>query len=192
MFVVAPDTAKELPTTHPKRQMHPRTGADAVLVERLDGIVCVDKAPWRALEPQDFPFFDFEFLRALERSGSIGSPSGWSPVYLVCRDEKDRGLVLGALCLYLKTDSYGEYIFDWEWARAYEQYGLSYYPKLVAAVPFTPATGPKLLLRPDVDVATRSKVAKALLEAAEDLGTEYRVSSSHALFLPEDELCEFT
>ena len=61
--------------------------------------------------------------------------------------------VLGALCLYLKTDSYGEYIFDWEWARAYQQYGLSYYPKLVAAVPFTPATGPKLLLRPDVDVA---------------------------------------
>ena len=98
---------------------------------------------------------------------------------------KEEGRVLGALCLYLKTDSYGEYIFDWEWARAYQQYGLSYYPKLVAAVPFTPATGPKLLLRPDVDVTTRARVTKALLEAAEDLGTEYRVSSSHALFLPE-------
>jgi predicted N-acyltransferase len=92
----------------------------------------------------------------------------------------------------VKTDSYGEYIFDWEWARAYQQYGLSYYPKLVAAVPFTPATGPKLLLRPDVDVTTRDRVAKALLEAAEDLGTEYGVSSSHALFLPEHELDEFT
>ena len=92
----------------------------------------------------------------------------------------------------MKTDSYGEYIFDWEWARAYQQYGLSYYPKLVAAVPFTPATGPKLLVGPDVDVTARSKVAKALLEAAEDLETEYRASSSHALFLPEHELDEFT
>src|ERR671917_122214 len=189
MFVVAPDTAKELPTTHPKRQMHPRTGADAVLVERLDGIERADKAAWRALEPQDFPFLDFEFLRALERSGSIGSPSGWSPVYLVCRDEKDRALVLGALCLYLKTDSYGEYIFDWEWARAYRQHGLPYYPKLVAAVPFTPATGPKLLVRPDV--VDRATVTRTLLDAARELGDERRVGSSHALFLPEEELDEF-
>jgi uncharacterized protein len=99
--------------------------------------------------------------------------------------------VLGALCLYLKTDSYGEYIFDWEWARAYRQYGLSYYPKLVAAVPFTPATGTKLLVKPDLDVATRTRVTKALLEAADDLGTEYSVSSSHALFVPQEELSEF-
>jgi uncharacterized protein len=158
-------------------------------VERLGGIEDVDRETWRGFEPPGFPFFDFEFLRALEYSGSIGRRSGWSPAYLVC---KDGGSVLGALCLYLKTDSYGEYIFDWEWARAYQQYGLSYYPKLVAAVPFTPATGPKLLVRPDIDVATRTRVTKALLEAAEDLGTEYRVSSSHALFLPEEELGEFT
>jgi uncharacterized protein len=157
-------------------------------VERLRGIEDVDKETWRSLEPPGFPFFDFEFMRALEHSGSIGRRSGWSPAYLVCREETR---VLGALCLYLKTDSYGEYIFDWEWARAYQQYGLSYYPKLVAAVPFTPATGPKILLRPDLDVTTRARVAKALLEAAEELGTEYRVSSSHALFLPEHELDEF-
>jgi predicted N-acyltransferase len=158
-------------------------------VERLRGIGGVNRELWRTLEPPEFPFFDFEFLDALERSGSIGRRSGWMPVYLVC---KEGARVLGALCLYLKTDSYGEYIFDWEWARAYQQYGLSYYPKLVAAVPFTPATGPKLLLRPDVDVTARARVTKALLEAAEDLGTEYRVSSSHALFLPEHELGEFT
>ena len=157
-------------------------------VERLRGIEEVDREMWRTLEPPEFPFFDFEFLRALEHSGSIGRRSGWSPAYLVC---KEGARVLGALCLYLKTDSYGEYIFDWEWARAYQQYGLSYYPKLVAAVPFTPATGPKLLLPPDVDVTTRARVTNALLEAAEDLGTEYRVSSSHALFLPEEELGEF-
>jgi uncharacterized protein len=160
-----------------------------IRVEQFGGMEDVDRETWRTLEPPEFPFFDFEFLRALERSGSIGRRGGWSPAYLLC---KDRANVLGALCLYLKSDSYGEYIFDWEWARAYQQYGLSYYPKLVAAVPFTPATGPKLLLCPDIDATTRARVTKALLEAAEDLGTEYRVSSSHALFLPEHELDEFT
>ncbi len=157
-------------------------------VELFSGIEHVDEAAWRALEPPDFPFFDFEFLRALERSGSIGGASGWSPVYLVCKDE---GPVLGALCLYLKTDSYGEYIFDWEWARAYREHGLSYYPKLVAAVPFTPATGPKLLVRPDVVGKARAAVTRALHDAARELGDERRVSSSHALFLPEQELEEF-
>jgi uncharacterized protein len=154
-------------------------------IERLSCIEQVDVAAWRALESPNFPFFDCEFLRALERSGSIGGASGWSPVYLACK-EGER--VLGALCLYLKTHSYGEYIFDWEWAHAYRQHGLPYYPKLVAAVPFTPATGPKLLVRPDAD---RAGVMRALLDAAQRLGEERRVSSSHALFLPEEELDEF-
>jgi predicted N-acyltransferase len=164
-------------------------GHSPMRVERLRGIEGLEREAWRTLEPPEFPFFDYAFLRALERSGSIGRRSGWSPAYLVCRAGRS---VLGALCLYLKTDSHGEYIFDWEWARAYQQYGLSYYPKLVAAVPFTPAIGPKLLLRPDLDVATRASVTEALLEAAEDLGTRYGASSSHALFLPEAELDEFT
>src|ERR671912_1008197 len=157
-------------------------------VRRLRSIEDVDREMWRTLEPPEFPFFDFEFLHALEHSGSIGRRSGWSPAYLVC---KEGARLLGALCLYLKTDSYGEYIFDWEWARAYQQYGLSYYPKLVAAVPFTPATGPKLLTRRDLDSVTRASVREALLDAAEDLGTRYGVSSSHALFVPGAELDEF-
>ncbi len=159
-------------------------------VERLFGIERVDEAAWRSLEQPDFPFFDFEFLHALESSGSIGGASGWSPVYLVCK-EGER--ILGALCLYLKTNSYGEYVFDWEWARAYREHGLSYYPKLVAAVPFTPATGSKLLVQPDAGEAgvPRAAVTRALLDAAQGLGEELRVSSSHALFLPERELDEF-
>ena len=158
-------------------------------VELLSGIERVDERAWRALEPPDFPFFDYEFLRALERSRSIGRRSGWSPVYLVCKDEADR--LLGALPLYLKTDSYGEYVFDWEWAYAYREHGLSYYPKLVAAVPFTPVTGPKLLVRPDSDGAGAAAVKGALLDAARGLGDELGVSSSHALFLPEGDLAEF-
>jgi predicted N-acyltransferase len=158
-------------------------------VERLASIEQVDERAWRALEPPHFPFFDHEFLRALERSGSVGDTSGWSPSYLLCRDGDH---LLGALPLYLKTDSYGEYIFDWEWARAYREYGLSYYPKLVAAVPFTPATGPKLLVRRDAGEAERAAVGRALLDAARDLGDDLGVSSSHALFLPEDELEAFS
>jgi predicted N-acyltransferase len=161
-------------------------------VERLFGIEQADETTWRSLEPENFPFFDIEFLRALEGSDSIGAETGWSPVYLLAREHG--GLALGALCLYLKSDSYGEYVFDWEWARAYREHGLRYYPKLVSAVPFTPATGPKLLLRPDVseNPVARAAVRRALLGAARELGEEYGVSSSHALFLPEGELEDFT
>ena len=157
-------------------------------IEQLFSIEQVAQKDWRTLEPPDFPFFDFEFLRALERSGSVGSGSGWMPAYLVCRDETG---LLGAFCTYLKTDSYGEYIFDWEWAHAYREYGLSYYPKLVCAVPFTPATGPKLLVRTGLEEARATEVRSVLLDAARELGDEYDVSSSHALFVPERELDEF-
>jgi predicted N-acyltransferase len=155
--------------------------------ERFSGVGRVSEAAWREIEPPDFPFFDFAFLRALERSGSVGGASGWEPVYLLC---KDGDHLRGALPLYLKTDSYGEYVFDWEWAHAYREHGLPYYPKLVAAVPFTPATGPKLLVRHDE--AERAAVTRALLDAAADLADELGVSSSHALFLPERELADFT
>ncbi len=154
-------------------------------VERVSSIRRVDEAEWRNLEPPDFPFFDYEFLLALENSRSVGRRSGWSPVYLIC---EDGGRILGALPLYLKTDSYGEYVFDWAWANAYHEHGMPYYPKLVSAVPFTPATGPKLLVRSGVD---REQVASTLLDAAGDLADESGVSSSHALFLPERELDAF-
>ena len=154
-------------------------------VQQFSSIERVNETSWRALEPPDFPFFDHEFLLALERSRSVGRRTGWSPTYLVC---EDWGHVLGAMVLYLKTDSYGEYVFDWAWANAYHQNGLSYYPKLVCAVPFTPATGPRLLVRPDAD---RAAVTSALLDAARGLGDEHRVSSSHVLFLPEYELDDF-
>jgi len=155
--------------------------------ERFSGVGRVSEAAWREIEPPDFPFFDFAFLRALERSGSVGGASGWEPVYLLC---KEGDHLLGALPLYLKTDSYGEYVFDWEWAHAYREHGLPYYPKLVAAAPFTPATGPKLLVRHDE--AERAAVTRSLLDAAGDLADELGVSSSHALFLPERDLADFT
>jgi predicted N-acyltransferase len=159
-----------------------------VRIERISGIEQVDRAQWRALEPPDFPFFDHEFLAALERSKSVGRRTGWTPTFLVCWDG---GRLLGALPLYAKTDSYGEYVFDWEWASAHERYGLRYYPKLLSAVPFTPATGPKLLLRRDLADADRPAVTGTLFDAAEILGDKLGASSTHALFVPEGELREF-
>lgn len=157
-------------------------------VERRYSIEEVEVEAWRALEPANFPFMDYEFLRALERSGSVGSRTGWSPVYLVCAEDER---TLGALPLYVKTDSYGEYIFDWEWANAHHEHGVAYYPKLVSAVPFTPATGPKLLTRSDIGDAERAAVENALIDAARTLGDDFGVSSTHALFLPERDLETF-
>ena len=147
-------------------------------VEQHFGIKRLDESAWRALEPPDFPFFDYEFLLALERSRSVGRRTGWSPTYLTCEHE---GRVLGAMPLYLKTDSYGEYVFDWSWANAFHQNGLSYYPKLVCAVPFTPATGPRLLVRPDAD---RAAVGRVLLDAARAHG---RAAGCYKLQLSADD-----
>lgn len=158
-------------------------------VERHFTIAGVEREAWRAVEPADFPFFDHEFLLALEGSGSVGGKSGWTPIYLTCR-EGER--LLGALVLYAKTDSYGEYVFDWEWARVYHQNGVPYYPKLLSAVPFTPATGPKLLTRPEATEGERAAVVSVLLRAAEGLGEDLGASSTHALFLPDGDLAEFS
>lgn len=170
------------------RSVYPERGDDAMRVERGSGIEHTDLEEWRALEPPDFPFYDYEFLLALERSGSVGPRSGWTPLHLLCKD--GAGSLLGALCLYLKTNSYGEYIFDWDWAMAYREHGVAYYPKLVCAVPFTPATGPKLLVRPDVCAEDRAAVTDALLGEARKLGDERGASSTHALFVPERETRE--
>src|SRR4028118_1591635 len=139
------------------------SSAGTMRVGLVDAVERVGAGAWRPLEPPDFPFFDYEFLDALERSGSVGRGSGWSPVHLVCEAD---GQLVGAMPLYLKTDSYGEYVFDWDWAHAYHQHGVSYYPKLVTAVPVTPATGASALVRAGAD---REAVTRVLLDAARDV-----------------------
>ena len=90
------------------------------------------------------PVLRHEFLIALEHSGCVGPGTAWQPSHLVIRDAEHR--LVGALPLYLKYDSRGEFVFDWGWADAYERSGRTYYPKLVASIPFTPATGERLLV----------------------------------------------
>jgi predicted N-acyltransferase len=124
----------------------------------------------------DFPFTDAEFLRALEEVGPATVKGGWEPAQRVVPG--------GSMPAYVKTHSYGEYIFDWDWARAYRDHGRRYYPKLVSMVPCTPATGPHLLTAPGAS----SDTPAALVDAFVKLHDERQTSSAHALFLPPEEL----
>ncbi len=132
----------------------------------------VPAAEWDALVEDDNPFARHAFLVALERHGAVGEDFGWWPRYLLARDG---GRLVGAVPLYLKDNSYGELVFDWSWAEAYERAGLAYYPKLVAAIPYTPATGRRLLTGDET-------VARRLIDAAVDYARDLGVSSLHWLF----------
>ena len=150
-------------------------------------LASLDSAVLRQLENSDYPFTDREFLLALEESGSVGGQSGWQSAHLVALDDNDR--VLGLLLAYAKTHSYGEYVFDWEWARFFQANRVAYYPKLTSALPFTPATGPRILVAPGAD---QVRVRRELTAAAVDVARNSDMSSCHALFLQGDDLSAFT
>jgi hypothetical protein len=151
-----------------------------VNVEIVQSIDEVDAAAWNSLVRDGNPFVRHEFLAALEHSGCVTDASGWSPRHLVIRDRgRGRPALLAAVPMYLKWHSWGEYVFDWGWARAYDQAGFEYYPKLVSCVPFTPAGGPRLLIAADAD---RSGVASAVVDAARRLADTEKASSIHWLF----------
>jgi len=138
-------------------------------------------AAWNALAGEN-PLLRHEFLLAMESSGCVGTGTAWQPCHLLLNDGDDS--LVAALPLYLKDDSRGEFVFDWSWADAYERAGLDYYPKLVSAVPFTPATGSRLLVHPKADAGdARSQLANAAVRFASDGG----VSSMHVLFPDESE-----
>ncbi|HAS52357.1 MAG TPA: GNAT family N-acetyltransferase [Gammaproteobacteria bacterium] len=147
-------------------------------LERLECLSDLPAAEWNALVPDQNPFLSHEFLSALERYGCVGEPVGWIPWHITCRD--DHGRLLGAAPLYLKTHSYGEFVFDWGWAEAYRREGLPYYPKLVSAIPYTPATSPRLLLAKDQPCPLET--AQALVDFTLEEGRRHRLSSIHWLF----------
>src|SRR4051812_34394007 len=129
---------------------------------------------WNRLAGDD-PFLRHEFLNALHETGCASGETGWMPCYLVLRQNKS---LAGAMPLYLKDHSYGEYVFDWAWADAYRRHGLDYYPKLLDAVPFTPVPGPRLL-------AHGAEHRLVLLRAIEQLARSAGLSSAHLLFLDD-------
>ncbi len=157
-----------------------------VEISVLGSLADIDAADWDAccgtdVSPPIDPFTTHRFLYALEKSGSVGPGSGWQPQYLCARAE---GQVIAVAPLYAKGHSQGEYVFDHNWAHAFEQAGGRYYPKLQMAVPFTPATGKRLLTRPGWE----STGIAALTQAAVQIAADNQLSSLHITFCTEDEV----
>jgi predicted N-acyltransferase len=146
-----------------------------------DAIADIAPQAWNSLAGDAYPFLRHEFLLAAEQTGCVSADAGWSPRHITL--ERD-GRMVGAMPLYQKEHSWGEFVFDWAWARAYEQAGLRYYPKLVSAVPFTPAPSKRLLLADPTDTAA----ARALVDGAIALARRTDCSSLHVLFPAPEEL----
>ena len=148
----------------------------------VTGVADLEPTAWDALVDGDDPFLEHAFLAALERSGSVGPGTAWEPRILVAREGKQ---LVGAVPLYLKRDSMGEFIWDFAWAHGAHSAGIRYFPKLVAAIPFTPAASHRLLVHPDAD---RAVVASTLAIGMRQVANETRASSIHVLFCREEEL----
>lgn len=140
-------------------------------IEITDCISQVDHAAWDSLAG-DMPLLSHAFLNALEVSGSVGMGTGWQPNHMLVFNKTQ---LLGAIPLYLKYHSYGEYVFDWAWAGAYAKHGLEYYPKLVSAIPFTPITSQRLLV-------SDTSVQALMVDAITKIMHQNRLSSVHVLF----------
>ena len=175
-------------------------------IEIRDSLAEVPAAAWNALDPDGNPFLRHEFLHGLEATDCLGRKSGWYPRHVLLwrvagggdregldgadgpggtSDEGEPpGELIGAVPAYVKTNSYGEFVFDWAWADAYQRHGLDYYPKLVAAIPFTPATGRRLLVRADQPYA---ETVRLLAAAVRRFALSEDYSSVHFLFLTETE-----
>ena len=142
----------------------------------------VDEAEWDACAGTANPFLSYAFLHALEESGSCTAQTGWLPQHLLLEDHNHE--LVGAMPMYLKGHSQGEYVFDHNWAHAFENAGGRYYPKLQVSVPFTPATGPRLLVSPRQD---QEKTRQLLIRAATQVADKLGVSSLHVTFTTESE-----
>jgi predicted N-acyltransferase len=140
----------------------------------------VGQTVWDGLANGSSPFCQYPFLHALETSGSVGGKSGWEPFHLVIYQNSQP---VGILPLYKKTHSYGEYVFDFSWANTYRQYGVNYYPKLIAAIPFTPVTGARLMLGVNVD---KQRLLPFLCQEITNQLTLSGMSSMHWLFVEQD------
>ncbi len=167
---------------HGAHQLRAKDGTPETMPEPIRSRILwkldeIDPKSWNLLTGSEYPFLRHEFLSNLERQGCLGRRTGWKPAHLVF--ETVLGELIAGLPMYLKSNSFGEFVFDWSWADAYHRHGLEYYPKLVVAAPFTPATGPRILIAEKYRSGeTRQKVLEAAIETAR----RFEVSGLHLLF----------
>ncbi|MGZ8195062.1 MAG: GNAT family N-acetyltransferase [Methylosarcina sp.] len=145
-------------------------------VKLIDSLCQVEASAWNDLAGDDYPFLRHEFLSAFEESGSVSEQTGWATKHMLVFDQDQ---LIALMPLYLKYHSAGEFVFDQQWAEAYRQQGLSYYPKWLTAIPFTPCQGPRLVTRPPF---SRERLIPLLLSAIKDLSDAHDISSWHYLF----------
>lgn len=146
-------------------------------IKPLTSILNIPRKLWEKAASGSSPFLQYDFFYALEKSGSIGQESGWTPLYFV--DETEPAIFYS----FVKDHSYGEYIFDWQWANAYQENGLAYYPKLTSMIPFTPITTTHFIMP-----QFKPEVALGLLDSYQALYEKHQLSSSHFLFLDQAEI----
>jgi predicted N-acyltransferase len=151
-------------------------------VDVHDSIAGIDAREWNRLAGNDYPFLRHEFLAAAENTGCVSPDTGWTPRHLALRGAD--GKLRAAMPLYEKSHSWGEFVFDWSWAQAYQRADIDYYPKLISAIPFTPAPSTRVLLGDGKD----PDLPKQLLESAIKLAGDTDCSSFHVLFPCSDEL----
>jgi predicted N-acyltransferase len=153
------------------------TESEPFHLEILSNLSDVTAPEWNSLLSEDSsPFLRYEFLSSLEETGCVGKTTGWQIAHLVLRRNDE---IVGAMPLYLKQHSYGEYVFDWSWAQAYEQQGMNYYPKALSAIPFTPVQGSRLLSRAGLNQGT---VHSKLISGLKSVVIQNQLSSAHILF----------
>lgn len=155
--------------------------SNSAACEIVDSMDQINSLDWNRVVPADYPFLRHEFLHALESSGCVSAQSGWAPQHIVIRNLASKHQeVIGAAPLYLKAHSWGEFIFDWDWAHGYQSHGLDYYPKLISQTPFTPITSPKMLTASAVaDANIRRQMAKL----AHKIASQNDASSIHWHFV---------
>ena len=158
---------------------------DSFTLDLAPSIAEIPATDWDRVAGSANPFVSHAFLRALEDGGATGGDSGWDPMHLLLRDGDGR--LAAAMPHYLKHHSYGEYIFDHSWANAFMRAGGEYYPKMLSAVPFTPATGPRFLVG-DVDAARAGHLGAALANGMTQYLERFGLSSAHINFLPEHDI----
>ena len=151
----------------------------------IESIKNINETTWNNLVDSDYPFMQHSFLLSLEESKCVGEGTGWYTFHLVVKEEED---VIALMPMYIKTDSHGEFIFDWSWADAFYRNGLDYYPKLVSAIPFTPASGPRLCV---LDESKRTHITSLIKEGLEEISIELGISSAHILLPERKELTSY-
>ncbi|MCR4376910.1 MAG: GNAT family N-acetyltransferase, partial [Rhodospirillales bacterium] len=161
-------------------------GYEAFSTQVVERLADVPRDAWDACAGAENPFVSFDFLSCLEDSASVSPATGWTPRHIVLKD-RTTGQILACAPVYLKGHSMGEYVFDWGWAEAYERAGGKYYPKLLCAVPFTPASGPRLLVRGDLPEPLRTELKRQLAGTLAGLAERAQVSSIHINFVGDSD-----